>query len=267
MAMKHMHDTVFSLFVGLQVMVFLLAGAGWSRAQETPHLAEILDLHANGHGGFDAWQKVKSFKMEGSWEAFSDEAPFILYRQRPDFYYFEHEVMGTPSVLAYDGTKPWVLSAAYGAPAGRIISEDAGRNVTEDAAFGCALLTHQADGAALKLDGRVTQEGSDYWQITVTPADGNIETWYLDLKTGLEFKRVNQTFDVFSGNVETEMETFYLDFRQVDDVRLAFREERHFGTRYHVLQAKSVKLNPSVDGSMFKLPAGATAGNGEGEGS
>ncbi|MCZ6832503.1 MAG: hypothetical protein O7F11_02025 [Acidobacteria bacterium] len=250
-------------FMGLQMMVILSAGAGWSGAQETPDLEEILARHAQGHGGHAAWKKVKSYKMEGTWEAFSDEAPFTLYRQRPNLYYFEHNVLGAPSTLAYDGSRPWVRSAAYGAPQGRVIAEDAGRNVTEDSAFGCTLLAHQADGAAMKLDGRVPQEGSSYWQVTVTPDDGNTEIWYLDPETGLEFKRVNQTFDVFSGNIETEMETFYLDFRQVGEVHLAFREERHFGTRYHVLQAESVELNPAVDASVFKLPAGATTGDGE----
>jgi hypothetical protein len=263
MAMKNIQRLACRGLMGLQVIFLLSAGGGWSWAQETPVLAEVLARHAGGHGGHAAWKKVKSYKMEGTWEAFSDLAPFTLYRQRPNLYYFEHSVLGSPTVLAYDGSRPWVRSDAYGAPRGRVIGEDAGRNVSEDSAFGCSLLAHQAAGAAMTMDGRVSQEGSSYWQVTVTPDDGNTEIWFLDPETGLEFKRVNQTFDVFSGNIEMEMETYYLDFRQVEDVRLAFREERHFGTRYHVLQAESVKLNPAVDASLFKLPAGAATGDGE----
>ncbi len=263
MAMTKTNGMVRGALAGLQVMAILFAGAAWAGAQATPDLEEVLALHAKGHGGLAAWKNVKSYKMEGTWEAFSEEAPFTLYRQRPNLYHFEHNVLGAPSVLAYDGSRPWVQSAAYGAPQGRVIAEDAGRNVSEDSAFGCVLLAHQAAGTVMNLDGRVPQEGSSYWQITVTPDDGNTEVWFLDLETGLEFKRVNQTFDVFSGNIETEMETYYLDFRHVDHVRLAFREERHFGTRYHVIQAESVDLNPVVDASLFKLPAGAATGGDE----
>jgi hypothetical protein len=37
-------------------------------------------------------------------------------------------------------------------------------------------------------------------------------------------------------------------------VVIPFREERHFGTRYHVYQAESAEVNPALDAALFALP-------------
>jgi hypothetical protein len=234
--------------------MMILAGSP-ALAQDEGSLEMLLAGHATAHGGLAAWKEVKSLEVEGAFEAFSVETPFVTHRQRPNLYHFEHNILGMPTVLAFDGSHAWVRSAAYGAPDGRVISEDAGRNVSEDAVFGCPLLSHQMDGVPIELIGLTRHEGTEYWELKARPADGNIETWLIDKETGLEHRRLNQTFDVFSGNIEMEMETYYLDFRQVGDIYLAFREERHFGTRYRVRQVESVKVNPSIDRDMFTAPA------------
>ena len=245
--------TVPGLLVMAMAGMMMLTG-DQALAQEDDSLETVLASHAAAHGGLAAWKQVKSLEMKGVFEAFSEEAPFLTRRLRPNLYHFEHSVLGAPTVLAFDGSRTWVRSAAYGAPDGRVISEDAGRNVSEDAVFGCSLLSHQVEGVPLELVGLIRHEGIEYWELKASPADGNAETWLLDRVTGLEHRRLNQTFDVFSGNIEMEMETYFLDFRQVGDIYLAFREERHFGTRYRVWQADSVVVNPSLDRDLFTAP-------------
>jgi hypothetical protein len=96
--------------------------------------------------------------------------------------------------------------------------------------------------------------------LRVVPQDSPQETWYLDAETFLETKRVSKTFDVFSGpGIEPDMETFYLDFREVGGVVVPFREERHFSIRYNVLEADSIEVNAEVDAGLFALPEGAAA--------
>jgi hypothetical protein len=262
-AWRRLHGTALVL---LAIAGMSLAGVRPALAQDEATLKTVLASHATAHGGLEAWKQVKSFKVEGVFEAFSVESPFVTYHLRPNLYHFEHSVLGAPTVLAFDGSHPWVRSAAYGAPQGRVISEDAGRNVSEDAVFGCALLSHQVNEVPIELLGLTRFEGREYWEVKARPADGNVETWLLDKETGLEFRRLNQTFDVFSGNIDMEMETYFLDFRQVGEILLAFRDERHFGTRYRVRQAESVKVNPSVDRDMFTAPASPAEEKGESSG-
>ncbi len=229
-------------------------------AAEDGDLDKVLAAHLQAHGGAEKWEAVTAMRMEGTFEAFSAEAPFILHRKRPNLYHFQHQVLGAPTVLAFDGERPWVKSGAYGAPGGRYLGADQGpgANVAADLPFACPLLTAQNSGHPLVLQGRETVEGRDYWRLdivsgTATPAT----SWYLDPSTGLEFKQVSRTYDVFSGNLEMEMETFYLDYRDTQGVVLPFRVEKHFGTRYHVLQGTSLELNPKVDTGLFRAPAGA----------
>jgi hypothetical protein len=237
-------------------LLLALPAGGDARAQpgDEATLEMVLASHATAHGGLAAWEQVKGLQVEGLFEAFSVETPFVTHRLRPNLYHFEHNVMGMPTVLAFDGSDPWVRGAAYGAPDGKVISEPSGRNVSEDAVFGCSLLTHQVDQVPIELVGLTRYEGTEYWELRASPADGNSESWLLDKESGLEFRRVNQTFDVFSGDIEMEMETYFLDFREVEEIILAFREERHFGTRYRVRQAESMTVNPGQGRDMFTAP-------------
>jgi hypothetical protein len=182
------------------------------------------------------------------------DSPLTISRQRPNLYRFDHQLFEAPAVLACDGQRAWIQSAAFGAPAGREITEDWKRNVLEDAVFTSPLLEQAGGTAQLELIGQEQVEGALAWKIQVTPAGGSPEIWYLDAVTFLEAKRVSRTYDVFSGGVEIEMESFFMDFRPVGGVVIPFREERHFGTRYHVYQAESAEVNPALDAALFALP-------------
>ena len=48
------------------------------------------------------------------------------------------------------------------------------------------------------------------------------------------------------------MEVFYMDYRNVDGVKIPFREERHYGTRYNVYVIEEVEANAAIDPAEFR---------------
>jgi hypothetical protein len=214
-------------------------------------MQKVLDAR----GGAERWAEVRTLKVEGIWTAFSEDMPLTILRMRPDLYRFEHVVLGSPAVLAYDGESAWVQGALFGAPNGQEIADDWKRNVIEETPFVSKLLDHAAAGATTELAGRERVEGREVYVLKVGPKERPPETWHVDGETFLETKRVSTTFDFFSGpGVEIEMETYYMDYRDVGGVKIPHREERHFGTRYNVIDASSIETNPDIDAALFKMP-------------
>ncbi len=252
--------------VGLAVVLLLAWWAAGARAQDTMSLEELLERHVRARGGRAAWQQVQGMTITGTWEAFSEGVPMTIHRQRPGLYRFDHVLFGTPAVVGWDGSRAWIQSVAFGAPDGREITESWKRNIQEDALFASPLLDPEAAGATLELLGKETVEGTAAWAVRVTPDGRPPETWYLDAASFLELKRASRTFDVFSGGIEIEMETFFMDFRPAGGVMIPFREERHFGTRYHVYQADAVEVNSAVAPGLFQVPEARGAEEEAGEG-
>lgn len=219
-----------------------------------PDLETILSRHVEARGGAERWDAVRTLEIRGTWEAFSTPGPFTTYRAAPDRYRFEHSLFGQPAIQAHDGEHPWIQGAALGVPEPARLDQPWKRNLIEDAAFRTPLLAGPGPGRTLELVGRGDVEGTDAWVVRVERDGFPEETWYLDASTHLELKRESKTFDVFSGGIEVPMETYYDDFREVDGLILPFHEERHFGTRYHVTDIESVKIDPEIPAARFAAP-------------
>jgi len=245
---------------GLAVLALCLAAPGCAGPEEPVALTaeSVLARHLEAHGGAAHVDALKSMKISGTYDAFSTPGPMEIVRARPDLFRFDFTLFGAPATLAYDGTRAWVRGAAYDAAEAAEITDKWRRNVLSDAPFGCPLLAHAADGSRIEYVGAATVEGTPVQTLRVVPAAGPEETWHLDAATFLENERISRTFDVFSGpDAEMEMDTFYMDFRDVGGVQVPFREERHFGTRYHVYEAETIEANPAVDAGTFAMPAAA----------
>jgi hypothetical protein len=237
------------------VLGLVLAGSALAGDPEAPTAKSLLDAHLKARGGAERWKEVETLEIEGTWTAFSLDVPMTIRRMRPNLYRFDHVVFDMPITLAFDGERAWVRSVAFGAPDGTEINDDSKRNVILDAPFGSKLLAHAAAGAEIEHLGTEDVEGEDCHVLRVTLEGMPEETWYLDTDTFLETKRVSKTFDVFSGpGIELEMETFFMNFAEVGGVVIPFREERHFGTRYRVFEATSIKVNPGFEAGIFGLP-------------
>lgn len=220
----------------------------------TPTASALIARNLEARGGAERWSKIQTLELRGTFDAWSDPVPMTIERSRPARYRFDHTLFGSPATLGCDGTEPWIQSAVLGAAEARPLDETWRRNVLEDAGFVSRLQQLAAAGEATEVLGKTTVDGIAAWKLRVTPANVPAEIWYLDAATGLELKRESTTFDVFSGAIEMPMETYYMDFRSVDGVKIPFREERHFGTRYHVFEIQSVRLNPTIDPVRLAAP-------------
>ncbi len=231
-----------------------LAG-GIALADETlPSAKSLLARNLEARGGAARWRDVRALELSGTFDAWSAPVDMKIQRARPRLFRFDHTLFGAPATLAYDGNAVWISSAALGAAEPATLDEAWKRNVAEDAALVNRLQTLAEADSPVELLGRGDVDGTAAWRLRVVPSDGPPEIWFLDVTSGLELKRESLTFDVFSGAIEMPMETYWSDFRTVDGIKVPFREERHFGTRYHVYVVKTARINPPLDPARFAAP-------------
>lgn len=240
---------------------------GATAAQDaTPTAAELISRNLAARGGAERWSKIRTLELRGTFDAWSDPVAMTIERARPAQYRFDHAVLGAPAVLACDAKTPWFAAAAMGAPEAQPIADPWGRNVIEEAGFISRLQQLAEDGVPLEVLGRGDVDGVVAWKLRASPAGVPAEVWYLDAQSGLELMRESTTFDVFSGAIEMPMETYYMDFREVEGVRIPFREERHFGTRYQWFRIDAARINPKIDPARFAAPKKKDAPAPEGAG-
>ena len=237
----------------LWIATFVASSAALAQ-ETTPTAAELVAKNLAARGGVETWSKVQSLELKGKFDAWSDPVPMTIERARPAKYRFEHKLFGAPAVLASDGETPWLHAAALGAEQPTPIEDGWKRNVVEDTGFVNRLQQLAEQKVPMEVLGRGDVDGVAAWKLRATPAGAPPEVWYLDARTGLELARESTTFDVFSGAIEMPMQTYYMDFREVEGLKFPFREERHFGTRYHLYEVESVKLDPALDPARFAAP-------------
>ncbi|MCP3979243.1 MAG: hypothetical protein GY716_07945 [bacterium] len=209
-------------------------------------LDDVVARHVAARGG-DAWKKIETIKVTGTYTMYSEDAPFTMFRKRPSNYRFEVEVGGRARAAATDGTTGW--------GSGR--SGNAEREGVElailirESDFVNPLFDLEQRGYAAKLLGEVKFDGTPAIGIELTRADERKETWYLDPRTYLEMGKTSPGNDYLG---EVERTTFYDDFRDVNGVKIPHYVESQWFTRQRIVAVESVEFNVPVADDAFEMP-------------
>ena len=224
-----------------------VAGTGTARGQS---LDEVLAKHAAAHGGAEKWRAVNSLIVTGTQATFSNPSPFVFEWRRPDSVRFEQSMLGAKITVAHDGTvtkwihplldvqQPAAVPEAHAALARRAIEIES------------PLVDAAAKGNKVELLGKGEVDGQPALKLKVTRKDGAEETWYLDPGSYLELARFDRTLDLPDPK---DRWTYYSDFRTVDGLVIAHRQEQEYSIRNVSVTVEKVQVNPEIDPGRFEL--------------
>lgn len=212
---------------------------------------EVVDRHVTAHGGLERWRAVRSLVVTGTQTAFSEPYPFTIVRLRPNFYRFEHKLMGREVTRVYDGTAAWWIHPLVGAREPVETPEPEASITRREAEFESVLIDHKAKGHKVELLGTEELDGRSTHKLKVTLKDGSVETWYLDVKTFLEVARFARTTDL---GQEMDGWTYFSDFRPVEGLVIPHRLDREHGIRHEAFDLEKVQINPEIDPARFRKP-------------
>jgi outer membrane lipoprotein-sorting protein len=229
------------------ILLLFASAAGAAGGQS---LDEVLAKHAAARGGLERWRAVNSMIVTGTQVAFSTGAPFVYEWQRPDAFRFEHSMLGRKITVGYDGAVTWWIHNLLGIEQPAAVPEDKATLARRAAEFASPLVDAAAKGNKVALLGKEELDGQPAFKLKVTRKDGAEETWYLDVTTGLELARQDHTLDLPD---PVDRWTYYSDFRAVDGLVIAHRQDQEYTIRHVSLTVEKVQINPEIDPGRFKM--------------
>lgn len=203
---------------------------------------EIVAKHINAVGGADKLKAVKSLAMESTIKVqgleMENQTSIIINGAVRS----ESAVMGNTLVQAFDGAMAWentpVMMGGSGQPQ-KMADEMAGTVINQADPF--PLLDYAAKGTTLEL--LAPEEGSFHFKIT--PKAGSVFEIWIDSNTHLVTKQK-------SFQNSQEIMILFSNFAETDGIKFAMHMEVMAGMIR--VDTKSVKLNSSIDRSIFKMP-------------
>lgn len=216
---------------------------------------EIVAKHIEATGGAEKWKAVKGMEMKNKFsvQGMDIESKTVIITGKS--LRMDVAVMGQEIITAVDGETGWMQQPAMmggtGEPEdmpGALIKE-----TLKQTNLGGSLLNYKEKGAAVELVGKEKLDGADVFHLKMTEKNGDITNMFLSTNTYFTLKSAGKRS--IQGK-ETEAEVIYSNFKQVEGLTFPFTTEVPSpmgGTM--TLETDSIKLNPTVDESIFKKPA------------
>jgi outer membrane lipoprotein-sorting protein len=242
--MKRRSDLLLLLVLTLLVPTLLPAAVG---AQT---LDEVLAKHAAAHGGLEKWRAVHSLIISGTAVNYSSAGPFVFEWRAPDAFRFEQTALGRKILYAHDGAVTWWVQPLLGVDQPAVLADPQATLIRRAVAFASPLVDAASQGNKVELLGKDEVDGQPALKLKMTRKDGSEETWYLDPSTGLELARLDRVFDSAGPK---ERWTYYSDFRTVEGLVIAHRQDQEYFIRHVALTVEKVQVNPEIDPGRFAM--------------
>jgi hypothetical protein len=248
-----------SAFSRLIVTLFLFASVNMASAQTAD---EVLEKSLAAMGGRSALEKVKSRRMTGTivvaTPAGDINGSVEILNATPNkarmLMKADLSALGAGELVIdqrFDGTSGYVLDSLQG---NRDITGNQLENM-KNSAFPHPFLTLKEQGTSAQLNGKEKVGDRDAYSLTLTPKAGSVVRTYIDAETFLPTKTIVKT-DVPQLGGEVEQTTEFLDYRDVDGIKIPSRLRISSSVQNVTITLKEIEQNVEVDPTLFSKPAG-----------
>ncbi len=233
--------------------LLVLAALLMSVAASAQTADEVVAKYIAAKGGADKLAALKSMRMSIDMsvmgQALSTTSVVVSGKgTRQDV-----DAMGQTITVAFDGTQGWTINPMMGSSDPQVLPAEANGSMADQMNIGGPLLNYKEKGNTVELVGKEKLEGKDVYVLKLTKKDASTSMHYIDASTYQDAKVVAK---VKADGQETEVETFYSDYKTVDGYTFPFSTETtvpQYG-RMKMTTTK-VEINPVVDEMIFKMPA------------
>lgn len=240
----------FALFA----VVFSL-GAQEARAQSVP---DLVAKNLAARGGAAKLAAIASLELTGKLVAPGGfELTYKETRARKDGRArFDSSVQGLTITQGFDGTTGWRINPFEGRRDAERLSNDAARELADNASIDGVLLSAQTKGSMVTYLGREDVDGTDAYKLRVVAPSGTQYVDYLDPDTFLEIKTVETRFVRGAKRVTL---TEYADYELVDGAYFPFAIESGSADsspdQRQKLTIETARANVDAPDSLFAMPA------------
>jgi hypothetical protein len=221
---------------------------------------EVVEKHLAAIGGRTALGKLKSRSITGTITLSTPQGDITGSIETLNALPNKSRTLIKADLTAL-GLGPTVLDQRFNGTAGYALDSVQGNHeVTgnqlenmRNGAFPTPLLNYKALGATVKLGEKEKVGERDAYVLVVEPISGSIVREYLDAETYLPIKMVVKV-DVPQLGREVEQTTEFLDYREVDGIKLPFELDVTSPVQNYTVKITKLEHNVKVDEALFSKP-------------
>jgi len=232
--------------------------AGQAQAQTGD---EIIEKHLAAIGGRAALAKLESRIARGtmsvSVQGIDIAGPVEIYAKAPNksrtYSRFDLSQMGAGEVVVdqrCDGKTAFVSNTMQG---DKELSGSQLQSMLNSSVFPTQLLSYKEAGAKAELTGKEKVGDRTAYVVLYTPKAGLPSKQYFDTET-YQILRIVAKMDIPELGGETEQVVDFSDYRDVDGVKISFKQALVNSMQTVAITLQSVEHNKPIDDAMFSKP-------------
>jgi len=216
---------------------------------------EVIDKHIKAMGGIEKIKAVQTVKATGKMKMGPMELPLTLTKSRPGSVRLDFTLQGMTGTQAYDGSTGWSVMPFMGKKEPEKMSDDALKQIVEEADFDGSLIDYKQKGNTVELLGKVDVEGSPAYKLKIVTKQGTESIDYIDAESYFVIK--TEAKRVVQGQ-EMEGETVVGDYKLIDGVYYPHSMQSHRKGAAEAggqsITIDKYEINTKVDNAIFKMP-------------
>lgn len=231
--------------------VALLASALPARAEDKlPTADDVLARYVEVTGGEAQYKSKNSRVSESTMEipGMPSAMKITTYQQRPNHMRakFESDALGRIE-QGVNGDVAWSIHPMMG----NTISEGKERAFVMRQADFDRETNWKAQYPERKMNGVTELEGKKYYELELTPGEGNPETRFYDVETGL-LHRLEVAQPTAHGEIPTALN--FGDYREVDGLKIPFEISMSMMGMSQTIKTTKVEFNTEIPEDTFAMP-------------
>jgi zinc protease len=243
-------------WVGLACLPLLYAVPAHAQTAD-----EVIEKHLAATGGRAAHEKIESRISKGSVlvsvQGVEIGGPVEMYNKAPNKmrinFRMDLSQFGAGEVVVdqrFDGQSGYVSNSMQGDSQITGDQLQSMRNST----FPTPFLGYKQAGAKVELRGKEKAGDRDAFVIVYTPQEGPSSTHYFDAESFLILRTVSR-MNIPEAGGELEQLTHFMDYRDVDGVKIPFAIRIENPAQTLMIKIDSVEHNKPIDDAVFVKPA------------
>jgi outer membrane lipoprotein-sorting protein len=252
-----------SLFLACCVAT-IAAPVTFATAADAPGMtaAQVIDKNVAARGGLQAWRAVNTITLSGELDAggkAETKLPFVLSMKRPHKSRLEIRFQDRPAVQVYDGTQGWKQRPFLGRDDVEAFTKPELKSAAAAAELDGPLIDYARKGSKVEMVGVEAVEGKNAYKVKLTPANGVAMNVWIDATSFLEVKMDGEPRKL-DGRLH-KVAIYSRDYKAESGLMVPHTMETVVeGVKQsHKMIIQSVKVNPSLNDSLFAKPQGSAA--------
>ena len=216
---------------------------------------EIVTKHIEAMGGAEKWKALKAIQMVNKFnvQGMDIESKSVIVNGKS--LRTDVSVMGQEIISAVDGETGWAqqptMMGGTGEPEdmpGALVKES-----RKQLSLGGSLLNYKEKGSTVELVGKEKLDGAEVYHLKLTEKNGDVTNLFLSSSTYYTLKSSGKR-NVQGKDVDAEVS--FSNFKQIEGLTFPYTMETASPMGgMMTIETDSIKLNPTIDETIFKKPA------------